>query len=62
MNNNKLDAKLVELHSLAHDLIAKLQEKVDATPASTEDGADWGHAGDLAHICEQLKNALGIEG
>lgn len=51
-----LPAALSAAENKVRELIDRLIAKVDAIDLST---ADWGDVGDLNHIADQLRNAVG---
>ncbi len=64
MPKNMTAAEAVQSRATeARTLLAQLAERVDAIEGeAAERPHHWGYAGDLAHIAEQLRHALGIEG
>ena len=50
-------------HAEALALIDSLRDMIEDMPEPESDGINWGHAGSMGHINEQLRELLGfVEG
>ena len=50
-------------HAEALALIESLRDMIEDMPDPESDGINWGHAGSMGHINEQLRQLLGfVEG
>ena len=50
-------------HAEALGLIDSLRDMIEDMPEPESDGINWGHAGSMGHVNEQLREILGfVEG
>jgi hypothetical protein len=50
-------------HAEALALLAQLQQAIEDMPEPESDGINWGHAGSMGHINEQLRELIAfVEG